>query len=738
MRGPRAGRPQRRVRRAGAAAGVRPRRARLAEPAGHVHGRARAPLRAAAAPPRAGLARRRARDRGRPPCTARCPTRRRARACCARCCRGWSPSRRRSARRWRCCGPSAARAARRRVPGAKRPRDQRPDLSKLPKDPGVYVFRDADGHPLYVGKSVCLRTRARAHFTTPVAWTGQAEHVDYQPTESELGALLLENRLIKRLRPPGNVNLKKSADGYVYLRCRLDIPYPILEVAREPAPGHAVCVGPVRGRAAAAELVEQLNSLFGLRHCGRAMPRPPVAVRLRADGPLPVALPGRPGSEPLPRAAGRGAAAVRGRRERGAARARRRRRSARRRRRRRTSARRGCSGGASGWTRCSAASAARCGPPTPARGSCSRRTRATRRARTRSGSSAGASSTGARRRRTPTRSRGARAWRCAARPRPGLGGWLPAEELDEARIVGLWLAGHDEVARAGAGSRVITGLDHVQVAAPPGCEDGGAALLRRAARAARGGEARVAARGRRRLVPAAARSSCTSASPSRSRPRSRATRRSGGASDLRRARRAASRAAGAPVRWDDRLPGRPALLQRRPVGQPARATCRRPSRGRRAARAVTSRAPAAARASGSGRMSVATTCMTGAPVSLPSRCGRSERIHFELWPGSVETITSSWRRGSHTSATASIGLASPHMPSASMPGLAPCGERLVEPPADGLAAGEPRPLPRHQERHLDRAPSAAPLIAAIRSVDAAVTLATTRTCAAMCGSFNGF
>jgi len=159
--------------------------------------------------------------------------------------------------------------------GAKRPRDERPDLSALPKDPGVYIFRDADGRPLYVGKSICLRTRARAHFTTPSTWTGQAEHVDYQPTESELGALVLENRLIKALKPPGNTLLKKDPDGYVYLRCRLDIPFPILEVAREPAAGHAVCIGPVRGRAAAAELVEQLNSLFGLRHCGRALARRP-------------------------------------------------------------------------------------------------------------------------------------------------------------------------------------------------------------------------------------------------------------------------------------------------------------------------------------------------------------------------------------------------------------------------------------------------------------------------------
>jgi DNA polymerase III subunit epsilon len=162
-----------------------------------------------------------------------------------------------------------------RAKAPKRPRRERPDLSALPKDPGVYVFRDADGRVLYVGKSVCLRTRARSHFTTPTTWTGQAAHVDYEPTESELGALVLEDRLIKALRPPGNVRGKRTADGYAYLRCRLDIAFPILEVAREPAAGHSVTVGPVQGRAALAELVEQLNSLFGLRHCGRALARRP-------------------------------------------------------------------------------------------------------------------------------------------------------------------------------------------------------------------------------------------------------------------------------------------------------------------------------------------------------------------------------------------------------------------------------------------------------------------------------
>ena len=167
-----------------------------------------------------------------------------------------------------------ARKVRARPPSVpNRPRGERPHLAALPHEPGVYIFRDADGKPLYVGKSVDLRVRARSHFTSGASWTQQAEHVDHTVTESELGALLLEDRLIKALKPPGNVRGKADPDGYVYIRCRLDIPFPILEVAREPAAGHAVCVGPVRGRAAAAELVEQLNSLFGLRHCGRSMPR---------------------------------------------------------------------------------------------------------------------------------------------------------------------------------------------------------------------------------------------------------------------------------------------------------------------------------------------------------------------------------------------------------------------------------------------------------------------------------
>jgi DNA polymerase-3 subunit epsilon len=150
------------------------------------------------------------------------------------------------------------------------------DFTDLPKDPGVYLFRDGAGRTLYVGKSVSIRSRARAHFapsSAPAQWTAHASIVDYRPTRSELGALVLENRLIKELRPPGNIRLSRRDERLVYIRCRLDIAYPILEVSTEPAAGHAVTIGPLRGRRLAGELVEQLDSLFGLRHCGRRLKR---------------------------------------------------------------------------------------------------------------------------------------------------------------------------------------------------------------------------------------------------------------------------------------------------------------------------------------------------------------------------------------------------------------------------------------------------------------------------------
>src|SRR3954447_509730 len=149
-------------------------------------------------------------------------------------------------------------------------KEERPDLSSLPSDPGVYIFRNEAGQPLYVGKSVSLRSRARAHFCAPSGGTERAAIVDYEPTHSELGALVLENRLIKKWRPTGNKALKRT-DQWAFVRCRLDIEYPVLEGASDPAGGHAINVGPIKGLRTAQDLADQLTSMFRLRHCGRKL-----------------------------------------------------------------------------------------------------------------------------------------------------------------------------------------------------------------------------------------------------------------------------------------------------------------------------------------------------------------------------------------------------------------------------------------------------------------------------------
>ncbi len=80
-------------------------------------------------------------------------------------------------------------------------------VAGLPTSPGVYLFYGASGELLYVGKSKSIRTRVRSHFTArDEAWLRRrVRRVDTRETAGELGALLLESKLIKELHPMFNV-----------------------------------------------------------------------------------------------------------------------------------------------------------------------------------------------------------------------------------------------------------------------------------------------------------------------------------------------------------------------------------------------------------------------------------------------------------------------------------------------------------------------------------------------------
>jgi DNA polymerase-3 subunit epsilon len=93
-----------------------------------------------------------------------------------------------------------------------------PDLADdLPEGPGVYLFRGEGGALLYVGKSRNLRSRVIEHFASEhrsgkeAKLTRQVRTVEWVETGGELGALLLESRLVKELAPSANRRLRKPA-----------------------------------------------------------------------------------------------------------------------------------------------------------------------------------------------------------------------------------------------------------------------------------------------------------------------------------------------------------------------------------------------------------------------------------------------------------------------------------------------------------------------------------------------
>ena len=93
------------------------------------------------------------------------------------------------------------------------PSHLRAQVEAAPRAPGVYFFyAEGDSIPLYIGKSIDIRSRLLAHLRAPeeARMLRQAQRIEYQQTAGEIGALLLESRLIKELQPLKNKRLRRQ------------------------------------------------------------------------------------------------------------------------------------------------------------------------------------------------------------------------------------------------------------------------------------------------------------------------------------------------------------------------------------------------------------------------------------------------------------------------------------------------------------------------------------------------
>ena len=145
------------------------------------------------------------------------------------------------------------------APRARRLHGKRSLVAAAPTSAGTYVFRDARGQALYVGRARDLRARLRSYFSgerqrpAVEAALGALAHVDWQPCGSELEAALEELRLLRELRPPANARGTRP-DRHVYLRRR---------GARWVCGAEPTAHGPISSRSLARRAAQALDGFEG-------------------------------------------------------------------------------------------------------------------------------------------------------------------------------------------------------------------------------------------------------------------------------------------------------------------------------------------------------------------------------------------------------------------------------------------------------------------------------------------
>ena len=148
----------------------------------------------------------------------------------------------------------------------------REQLAALPRNPGVYLFRDERDDVLYVGKAKSLRARVRSYFSRGDGRMGigrmvdRIRRVEVIVTSSEAEALHLEQNLVKRYRPPFNVRLRDDK-SFPYIAVTVADEYPRVMFTRERHRRGTVYFGPYANAKKVRETLDVLNRVFQFRPC---------------------------------------------------------------------------------------------------------------------------------------------------------------------------------------------------------------------------------------------------------------------------------------------------------------------------------------------------------------------------------------------------------------------------------------------------------------------------------------
>jgi excinuclease ABC subunit C len=146
-------------------------------------------------------------------------------------------------------------------------------VKTFPQTPGIYLMKDASGVVIYIGKAKNLRNRASSYFLQAAAveartadWIGDIADIDFMECESEVDALLTENRLIKDIQPRHNKDLKDDK-SFPYLMITTHEDFPRVEITRTPKDRGAKLYGPFTSAGQLRGAIQVMQRVFKFRTC---------------------------------------------------------------------------------------------------------------------------------------------------------------------------------------------------------------------------------------------------------------------------------------------------------------------------------------------------------------------------------------------------------------------------------------------------------------------------------------
>jgi excinuclease ABC subunit C len=142
---------------------------------------------------------------------------------------------------------------------------------ELPDEPGVYLFRDARGKVIYVGKAKSIRKRVASHFSNPSTRGGEGlidmiDQIEALVVHTEAEALLAEQNFIKQYKPRFNIRLRDDK-SYPYIAISLDEDYPRVYFTRERHRRDRAYFGPYSNAKRVRSTLEVLGKVFMFRSC---------------------------------------------------------------------------------------------------------------------------------------------------------------------------------------------------------------------------------------------------------------------------------------------------------------------------------------------------------------------------------------------------------------------------------------------------------------------------------------